>query len=1232
MFRKVLLTVGLLLAANVVVFAQGTLRGTIKNASTKEPEPFVNVVVLQNGEQKGGAQTDFDGNYTIKPLAPGNYDVKVSSVGFAPVLLKNVPVKASGFSYAEDIMLEPSSKTLDEVKIVEHKIPLVDKGNPESGQRVSKEDIARMSGNDVSSIVAVTTAGVGYSDGGTGTARGEDNMVTYVGNARKNTSVSVPKEAIEEIQVILGGTPARYGEAIGGTQIITLRPPSNLYHGSINYQTYLDYRLNNRLSLYLSGPIVTVQQKAEDGTEGTKRTLLGFRLSGMGQYVHTNMYRPNERLYQIVNDDKRVEMEQNPLVYDPLTGAINYAGEYLTKDDFTTVKRRKSADYYMGYVEGSLDLAFTDNAILRLSGEFSYIKSNSPVNMYFNDGATSVTDQGRYSINADFTHRFPDAGDNVSQGDATMPATKSGLTMKNMMYNLTAQFERVWTEIYNPDFGSDLFKYGHIGTFKTEKIPTYAYQRMVINGVEQMALVQQAWQDNMTYVGPSEYNPILANYNNQLYYSDEFAGIASMLTNEAMLVNFRGLRNGDSPNNIYSLLNNVGLSSIHNPNDGQYSYYKGMSDYIFVQARAGVDIGKHAIELGFQYDQRTSHSYSLDARQLWTIMRQSANSHIMQMDLSNPIIDDSGEYPVVSYDRLVGEGQTHFDAAFREKYGLSATDWIDVDSYDPSAFSMDMLSADELFNSGNSIVSYSGYDYMGNLTYGKSSLQDFFDDKTNRPIGAFSPIYMAGYIQDQFEFNNDLIFNVGVRVDRFDANQMVMKDPYLLYDSYTVGELRNGNGSIAYQGEIPTAVGDDWVPYVDAVSDNPTIVGYRHGSTWYNADGVEVSDPYAVKGSSGKPTPYRKDASTSPKLSADAFEDYEPQLVVMPRIAFSFPVSDKSQFKASYDIIARRPSSYWQADYDSYLFMTQISAISNPNLKPEKITNYELGFEQALNQNSAIKISAYYKETRDLIQLVQYVGADPNPNYYSFDNIDFKTTKGFSLAYDLRQTKNIRLSANYTLQYAEGTGISQTTMQQLIKEGFSSLKVLSPIADDRRHEFKLNLDFRYAGGKKYNGPTWTRKVKDENGEERAKTVNLLENFGVNINAVAQSGRPYTKALSNTQKTIVGSYRGARLPWGFYIDAVVDKMWTIKVGSKGRDTYLRAAIAVTNLFDIRNILGVYPVTGNPDDNGYLTDPGTQSIINAYLNPDSFRDMYSIMLMNSWNYSIPRLIRFELTYQF
>jgi outer membrane receptor protein involved in Fe transport len=312
--------------------------------------------------------------------------------------------------------------------------------------------------------------------------------------------------------------------------------------------------------------------------------------------------------------------------------------------------------------------------------------------------------------------------------------------------------------------------------------------------------------------------------------------------------------------------------------------------------------------------------------------------------------------------------------------------------------------------------------------------------------------------------------------------------------------------------------------------------------------------------------------------------------------------------------------------------MTQISAINNPNLQPEKITNYELGFQQALNKDNAISISAYYKETRDLIQLVQYAGADPNTNYYSYDNIDFKTIKGLTVNYDMRQSKNIRINANYTLQYAEGTGLSTNTMTELIKEGYTTLKMLNPISDDRRHEFKLNFDFRYLGGSKYNGPTITRAVKDkETGELRSETIKVLENFGVNFTAVAQSGRPYTKAFSNKQFTIVGGYNGARMPWSFFFDIIIDKSFPIKVGKN--DTRFIVALTINNLFDIRNTRSVFNVTGNPEDNGYLTDPETQADINLTLDPQSYRDIYTISMRNGyWNYTSPRTFKITLAYQF
>lgn len=1253
MFKKVLMTIGLMLIAGTSLLAQGTMKGTITDAKTKEPLPFVNVVAKQDGQQIRGGQSDFDGIFTIKPLPVGKYDIEVTSVGYKKYVRNGITVTASGFTVV-DVALEPTATNLEEVVIVDNKVPIIEIGSPESGKRLSTEDIARMPGTSVESIVAAV-GGVGYSDGGTGTARGEDNMVTKQGGVVKRTGINVPKEAIAEIQVILGGTPASIGEAIGGTQIITLKPPSSQFKGLVKYDGYLDYRLVNSLTLYLTGPVVKKKVELEGG--GTsERTLVGFRLTGQGSYVNSSLYRPRDYRYQMVNDEKVREYEANPLSYDPLTGLVTYSIDHgmrasdfveftrLTKKDFGgDADRKPNLQRYSIALEGALDFRFSDYATLTVTGEFAFSRtpsaSISPLNM--SRQGTGVSDYTNFGITVDFTQRFRDP---EPAADATLPESKSAAAISNVMYNITAMFSRSSGRAYNVNFGSsmdDIFKYGYIGKFETEKIRNYADPAPFnYNGITITAREQDNWYDRITSFTPVDNsNSILARYTSQLY---EIEDLAPYLINFDNLRYYKGLTNGDSPSTDLGLLTNVGVQAS--------SFYFYQTDYIYLQAKASALIKGHDVELGFQYDRSSESYYSLSAYSLWTLMRQEANKHIQQLDKSNPIIRQEGSNYYVDYNRLYNaDQQENFDIAFRKYLGMArnSTDWIDIDRYSPEDFvqagGIEMFSSDELFNQGSSLVSYYGYDHTGKK-YNSSNwdLDDFFNPASKghgdyRYLPSFSPVYMAGYIQDQFYFQ-DLIFNVGVRVDYFDGNQYVLKDPYLLYESYTVGDIRN-NGSLVNGGtaSLYNGAGDDWVVYVDdASSSSPTIKGYRNGSVWYDADGVEVSSPDKVSGASGKPTPYRtprgQQAYNNNTVGKEAFEDYKPQVVVMPRIAFSFPVGDNSQFKASYDIIARRPSSGWQASYLSYLYMSQISSITNPNLKPERVTNYEVGFQQALNSSSAVSISAYYKETRDLIQIVQYAGADPNNNYYSYGNLDFKTIKGFTFEYTMRQTKNISLSANYTLQYAEGTGLSSTTMTELIREGYTTLKMLNPISDDRRHEFKVNLDFRYDHGAKYNGPTITRVVTDKaTGEKRKKEIKLLEDFGVNIMAVAQSGRPYTKAYSNMQSTIVGSYRGARLPWGFYCDVVFDKLWPIQVGK--RSTSLRAALTIRNIFDIRNVVGVFSVTGNAEDNGYLTDPETQTTINSVVDPVAFREIYPIYLRNSsWNYSNPRTIMLTLSYNF
>jgi hypothetical protein len=56
---------------------------------------------------------------------------------------------------------------------------------------------------------------------------------------------------------------------------------------------------------------------------------------------------------------------------------------------------------------------------------------------------------------------------------------------------------------------------------------------------------------------------------------------------------------------------------------------------------------------------------------------------------------------------------------------------------------------------------------------------------------------MSGYIQDKFDFK-DMKFNVGIRVDRYDANQKVLADKYLFKPAYTKGEMTSQSTYTCY--------------------------------------------------------------------------------------------------------------------------------------------------------------------------------------------------------------------------------------------------------------------------------------------------------------------------------------------------------------------------------------------------------------------------------------------------
>ena len=120
----------------------GTLKGKVTDKISKQPLPFVNVVVFLNGNLVTGGATDIDGEYTIKPIDPGSYDVQFSFVGYQSQELKGVPITAGKIQFANMEMTE--GEELKTLEISEFKVPLIDKDGGASGGTVTREELARM--------------------------------------------------------------------------------------------------------------------------------------------------------------------------------------------------------------------------------------------------------------------------------------------------------------------------------------------------------------------------------------------------------------------------------------------------------------------------------------------------------------------------------------------------------------------------------------------------------------------------------------------------------------------------------------------------------------------------------------------------------------------------------------------------------------------------------------------------------------------------------------------------------------------------------------------------------------------------------------------------------------------------------------------------------------------------------------------------------------------------------
>ena len=1187
----------------------GSFKGTVKDKRTGEVIPFATVIVKDKDVVIATGTTDFDGKYNINPINAGVYNLTCNFIGYADFNLNGVTVY-SGKPKVVNFDMTVESTMITEVTVIA-KEELIETGK--TSDIVSSEEIKNLPYRNLSQIVG-TTAGVFQQDGsGSFNVRGSRSStnVIFIDGVKVRGDVNLPRDAILQTEVITGGVPAQYGDVTGGVISTTTKGPAPYYFGSSEILTSsaFDPYHYNLGALTLGGPIIRNKK--------TGQPIVGFLLASEFQYNRDGS--PRSMTTWKVNDDKLAELEANPLVPASSGFGVLNSADFLTQDDLVGQNFRENVARTAVRVSGNLKFVTSEKTTLTLGGRYNMNqgRNGSRFNELMNYGNNSESFSQDWSTYVRFQQRFGN------------PSDTSNSLIRNAFYTIQMDFTRNERLSQDARHKDNLFAYGHIGNYTTTYRPLYVQGSDTITdpndvnyGKVMDAYTLAVWQSRGVDFTPGQNNPVLANYTSSFY---DFVDQSLIFNSARSLEDIRaggGLLNGDQPSSVYGLWGNVGSN--------QASYGKTLNDQFRITASSTFDIKDHSLIVGVEYEQRFDRSYSIGARGLWTLMRLLQNDAIRELDLNNPIAsyNDGVFQDTLNYPRLFDADKPRtFDRNLREKLELdpNGTDWLDIDSYDPSTFSLDMFSANELLNIGSSqYVSYFGFDYLGNRLTTRPSLTDFFatdaQGNSQRLVGAFEPIYMAGYIQDQFTFE-DLFFNIGVRVDRFDANQPVLADPYVLYPVYTVGDL-DATSLAGY--DVPAGMGEDAVVYVDDQENPSSIVGYRDGNTWYTSAGEVEANPKNIADKSGGIKPFLINPSIEDQKLAvsanESFKDYTPQVTVSPRISFQFPISDEAEFFAHYDIMVQRPDpGVNRMNPITYLQLENGdngNLLANPDLRPQRTTDYEIGFRQKLSDNSALKLSAFYREMRDMMQSFSFTEAYP-VTYIAFGNLDFGTVKGYTMQYDLRRTGNVRLNANYTLQFADGTGSSSTSGANIARSGQPNLRYILPLNFDSRHQVVMNMDYRYGGGPAYNGPVWFGK-------------RVLENAGLNVVLNANSGTPYTRrslafGLTDGTTPITGNINGSRLPWSFRIDATANKMWNF---NEGPFSNFEIYAQLLNVLNTQNTLGVYSYTGSPSDDGYLSSPQGQNAIQFQTNAQSFADLYNISLANPGLFSLPRRIRLGL----
>ena len=470
----------------------------------------------------------------------------------------------------------------------------------------------------------------------------------------------------------------------------------------------------------------------------------------------------------------------------------------------------------------------------------------------------------------------------------------------------------------------------------------------------------------------------------------------------------------------------------------------------------------------------------------------------------------------------------------------------------------------------------------------------------NRTYYKNNPIELSAYIQDKIEYG-DMIVNIGLRYDYFDANSWIPtnphepyiqnpRDPHLdfLLDSLGLNALLNINWSDTSHYIIDYSSQDTlWYSYAD----------YGDYQDMYNGiwDSNESFDDVDNDGFRDSDESFTDLSSLYYKKGWFTRTDIKTQF--SPRFGIAYPISDEGVIHFSYGYFYQIPqfeNLFRNPGYKISEGSGTFGVFGNPNLDPQKTISYEIGLQQEIRKKYKIELTGYFRDIRDWVSTGVPINLGGGAEYYTFINKDYSNVRGILFALDRKYSNLFSWHLDYTFQIVEGSNSNPEEEFGALLANSEPSRNIIPLDWDQRHSLNISLFY----GK--------------------------SEWGINTIAQYGSGYPYTPYYLNNNENIST----------FNITNSMRKRSTINFDLKAFRNFKlyglsgKFIINIYNIFDTRNEVTVWADTGR--SNQTSEQKNAENINNKYpepLRPNSIQDYFN---HPEW-YSSPRQVQMGVEFK-